>query len=97
MDSASRTVERTRGVKPYPGTKRCAVCGDSDRLVADMMTFLRCMSDTAYDALTDSYKNVFQVLIDSKVAWDEKMADATAGSRETAPEDTSLSAPTARC
>ena len=64
-------------------TPRCYVTeGDSDKLVADMMTGLVATSDAAYDLLKPSYGSVLNELEARKEAWDDAESEANAEEEE---------------
>ena len=70
-------------------TPRCYVTeGDSDKLVADMMTGLVATSDAAYDLLKPSYGSVLNELEARKEAWDDAESEANAEESKTNPFNT---------
>ena len=56
--------------------------GDSDKLVADMMSHLHAVSDAAFESLKPSYESVLNELEARKEAWDDAESEANAEEEE---------------
>ena len=59
--------------------------GDSDKLVADMMSHLHAVSDAAYESLLPLYADVLEELKTRKEAWDEEEEEEENGKKTVNP------------
>ena len=78
MVGTSRAVERERGLQRsgYEPALCFVTDGDADKLVESMMTRLYTISDTAYESLLPSYKDVLACLKERASVWNEVAATA---------------------
>ena len=70
------SVSVASNVPGYYAPRYFVTDGDSDEVVADMMTHLVAVSDAAFDLLLPSYDELLKQLKLGKEAWDEPEEDA---------------------
>ena len=76
------SVSLASNVPGYEPAQCYVTDGDSDKLVADMMSHLHAVSDAAYESLLSLYADVLDKLKMLKEAWDDAESEANAEEEE---------------